>query len=156
MGLNNRYSIGQKNIGSIGLGALIVFIAIVLIAGIAASVLIQTSTKLESQASSTGRDTTAEVSSGLAVYSIEGYAETGSDISKLVVMVRPRAGTDEIDLNNVYIELSDTNKKIILNYTTSFYSESTQGINDVFSTSVFPDDDFPIGMPIIGNVQNLV
>ena len=115
MGFNKSNIFGQKNFGSIGLGALIVFIAIILIAGIGASVLIQTSTRLESQASSTGRDTTAEVSSGLAVYSVEGYAETGFDISKLVIMVRPRAGTEEIDLNNIYIELSDTNKKIILN-----------------------------------------
>ena len=43
----------KKDVGSIGIGAMIVFIAMVLVAGIAASVLIQTSTTLESQAMAT-------------------------------------------------------------------------------------------------------
>jgi flagellin FlaB len=47
----------RKDVGSIGIGAMIVFIAMVLVAGIAASVLIQTSNRLEMQAMKTGQDT---------------------------------------------------------------------------------------------------
>ena len=137
-----------NKIASIGIGALIVFIALVLVAGMAASVIIQTSTKLETQTATTGRETTKEVAAGIAVYSIEGYAASGSDISKLVIMIRPRAGTDSIDISNAYLELSNTNKKIILNYTDSFYSEPS-GLNDIFSANVFPDDDYAFG-----NVSN--
>ena len=133
---------------SIGIGALIVFVALVLIAGMAASVIIQTSTHLESQTMSTGRETTNEVSVGMAVYSIEGYAATNSDISKLAIMVRPRAGTDSIDISSCFIEISDTSKKIILNYSTSYFSKPT-GLNDIFNANVFPDDPYPYG-----NVSN--
>ena len=133
-----RDSILYDRTASIGIGALIVFIALVLVAGIAASVIISTSSTLESQTMATGRQTTDEVAAGFAVYSIEAYAATGSDISKLAILVRPRAGTSSIDLSSTYLELSDTNKKIILNYTNSFYSAPT-GQNDIFGADVFPN-----------------
>ena len=96
----------KKDVGSIGIGAMIVFIAMVLVAGIAASVLIQTSTTLESQAMATGHQTTDEVSSGIAIFDIEGYADTANDgdLSKIAIMVRARAGTDGVDLSQTYIE----------------------------------------------------
>ena len=138
----------RKDVGSIGIGAMIVFIAMVLVAGIAASVLIQTSTRLETQAMATGSETTDEVSSGIAIFDVLGYADSGSDISKLAIGVRPRAGSDGIDLSQVYLELSDTSKKVVLNYTTSYYNDSS-GYDDIFSVSVFPDDPYPYG-----NVSN--
>jgi flagellin FlaB len=134
----------NKDVGSIGIGAMIVFIAMVLVAGIAASVLIQTSTTLETQAMATGQETTDEVASGVDVYGVLGYAATGADISKVVIGIRPRAGSDGIDLSQVYMELSDTSRKVILNYTTSYYSEPT-GQNNIFGASVFPDDDEAFG-----------
>lgn len=144
-----RYSsrvVKYNDFASIGIGGLIIFIAIVLIAGVAASVLVQTSTTLESQASSTGSETTSEVSTGLSVFSIEGYAETGADISKLAIMIRPFAGSEEIDLSHSHLELSDKNKKVILNYSTSYFSKPN-GLDDVFSASVFPDDNWAYEHP---------
>ena len=128
----------KKDIGSIGIGAMIVFIAMVLVAGIAASVLIQTSTKLEIQAMATGHETTDEVSSGIAIYDILGYAATGSDISKLAVMVRSRAGSDGIDLAETYVELANSTIKVILNYSSTYYLKP-DGQDDIFGASVFPD-----------------
>ena len=99
---------------SIGIGAMIVFIAMVLVAGIAASVLIQTSTTLESQAMSTGSETTDEVAGGIAVFDIEGHVAT--DIDGLAITVRPRAGSPDIDLNETIIMLSDGSTKVLLMY----------------------------------------
>ena len=128
----------KKDVGSIGIGAMIVFIAMVLVAGIAASVLIQTSTTLETQAMATGRETTKEVSTGLAVIDILGYAATDSDISKLAILVRSRAGSDGIDLAETYIELANSSIKVILNYTSAYYSKP-DGQDNIFGASVFPD-----------------
>jgi flagellin FlaB len=139
----------KKDVGSIGIGAMIVFIAMVLVAGIAASVLIQTSARLETQAMSTGRETSEEVASGIAVYDVAGFcndSDSGNgvdDLSKLAIGVRARAGSDGIDLSETFIELSDTNTKVVLNYTSAFYAEP-DGQDDIFNkaVAVFPDDDW--------------
>ena len=128
----------KRDVGSIGIGAMIVFIAMVLVAGIAASVLIQTSNTLEAQAMATGSDTTEEVSSGLAVFDILGYAADDADISKIAIMIRARAGSGGIDLGETYLELSDTSNKVVSNYSTSYYSKP-DGQSDIFSANVFPE-----------------
>jgi flagellin FlaB len=104
----------KNDVGSIGIGAMIVFIAMVLVAGIAASVLIQTSTTLETQALATGTETTREVAGGIAVYDIEGHVNT--DIDGLAITVRARAGSPDLDLNETVIVLSDGTKKVLLAY----------------------------------------
>ena len=136
-----KISIFKNKNASIGIGALIVFIAIILVAGVAASVMIQTGTHVELRAYSAGRETTREVASGLAIYSIEAYAAAGSDISKLAIMVRPRAGSTSIDLSHTHIEISDKTTKVILNYTSSNFS-NPDGVDDIFSADVYPDDNF--------------
>ena len=60
-----------------GIGTLIIFIAMILVAAIAASVLISTTGALQNKALSTGKATTAEV--GTSITAIEVYAEDASD-----------------------------------------------------------------------------
>ena len=135
-------SLRKKEEGSIGIGAMIVFIAMVLVAGIAASVLIQTSTRLEAQAMATGAETTNEVSSGVAIFDILGYCATPGtdDISLVAIGVRARAGSDGIDLSQAYVELSDSQTKVVLNYTDTYYVDSGIGEDDVFGKAFFPND----------------
>jgi len=131
----------KKDVGSIGIGAMIVFIAMVLVAGIAASVLIQTSTKLESQAMKTGQETTEEVSTGIAVFDIKGYAPDDGNLDNMTITVRPRAGSADIDLGEVFLELSNTDYKVIMTYTSAGsddWNDSTMGVDDVFGVSCFP------------------
>jgi flagellin FlaB len=106
----------KRDIGSIGIGAMIVFISMVLVAGIAASVLVQTANRLELQAMQTGDETTDEVATGIAIYDIEGHKYPSNDLDYLAILVGPRAGSTEIDLSQTYIEISDTSMKNVLKY----------------------------------------
>jgi len=138
MGKNIWKKLKEKDIGSIGIGAMIVFIAMVLVAGIAASVLIQTSTTLESQALATGQQTTAEVSSGLDVVNIEGYNTSGS-IVRLAIVVRPRAGSADIDLGETVIEISDSDTKnfLVLDDAATSYTDTQFIDGDLFTAANF-------------------
>ena len=105
----------EDDLGDMGIGAMIVFIAMVLVAGIAASVLIQTANRLEIQAMTTGQQTTNEVSTGLAVVNIEGLASHGAMLD-MTVTVKARAGSGDIDLSQTVIELTDGTTKTLLTY----------------------------------------
>jgi len=133
----------EKDVGSIGIGAMIVFIAMVLVAGIAASVLITTSTSLEMQALKTGRETIAEVGSGIKVEGVEGYNSSGA-ITKLAVEIAPRAGSPDIDLSQAIVEISDSTAKYILRYG-SAACDDTDVNGSLFGVSNFGDaDDFDL------------
>jgi len=129
----------RKDVGSIGIGAMIVFISMVLVAGIAASVLIQTSNVLESQAMATGQETTDEISGGLAVYDVTGHV--GTDIDALAITVSTRAGSPGIDLNETVIILSEGATNTLLSYDYAdpadghFNSSVDDGDGDVFGVN---------------------
>jgi flagellin FlaB len=93
---------------------MIIFIAMVLVAGIAASVLIQTSSRLESQAMTTGSDTMEEVAGGMSVEDVSGHVTTDMDL--LAITIRVRAGSPDIDLNHTIIELCDGSTRVLLSY----------------------------------------
>jgi flagellin FlaB len=144
-----------------GIGAMIVFIAMVLVAGIAASVLVQTANRLEMQAMQTGQQTTAEVATGIKVIDIEGQktlrpihynAATGlirgggaldawfndTRLQNMTITVSPRAGSLDIDLSQAVIEISNSSAKCILRY------DDTQ-FNDVIDdTGVFGTASFDL------------
>lgn len=71
----------------VGIETLIVFIAMVLIATVAASVLITTSENLQSRAKTVGTATIREVSAGLAIEDIAGYTNAASNPRNTARMV---------------------------------------------------------------------
>jgi flagellin FlaB len=120
------------NKGAIGIGTLIIFIAMIMVAGIAASVIIQTMNTLEQQALETGTQTLRDVSSGLRVSHVNGYYN-GTTLTQLAIFIRTTSGSDEIDLTNTFIRLSDTNNEVILNYTSNVFNDGVT--NGLFGTA---------------------
>jgi len=126
------------DIGDMGIGAMIVFIAMVLVAGIAASVLIQTANRLEIQAMQTGQETIGEVSTGLAVTAINGYRVVGNaSLDLMTISIQPRSGSFSIDLEQTYIELSDSNTKVVLMYQSTEFHDTPDIDGDFFDTTFY-------------------
>jgi flagellin FlaB len=128
----------EDDLGDMGIGAMIVFIAMVLVAGIAASVLIQTANRLEIQAMQTGQETTEEVSTGIGIEDITGEKGTTA-IEYVGITVSSRSGSKDIDLSNTVIELSDSTNKFLLVYNTTL-GALAPAATGVFGTAAFPAD----------------
>lgn len=121
-----RGRLGCHSHASIGIGSLIIFIAMILVAGITASVLIQTMDSLEQTAIQTGEETIRDISSGIRVTHASGY-NSNSTITQMVVFIELAGASDAIDLTYTYISLSDGTTKVILNYNSSHFSSSVSG-----------------------------
>lgn len=103
----------------------------ILVAGVTASVLIQTMNSLQERAIQTGAETIKDISSGLKVTHVSGYTN-GSKITRLAIVITPITASDGLDLAFGYIFLSDSNKKVVLHYNSSCFSSSIS--NGLFNT----------------------
>ena len=119
-----------------GIGTLIIFIAMVLVAAVAAAVLINTSGFLQQKAMATGKESTEQVASGLMCIGVTGhYDKTLGGIDKLAIYITPNAGSAAIDLNQTKILITDGEKKAVLRYNSNAYADLTTG-GEVTNTSL--------------------
>jgi flagellin FlaB len=144
---NVKRILKEDDLGDMGIGAMIVFIAMVLVAGIAASVLIQTANRLEIQAMKTGQETTNEVATGIGVEDITG-AVTGGTISDIAITVSPRSGSNDVDLSNTVVEISDSTSKYILGYNSTNWAAAPDAAG-VFATAAFPGTNNQFGVIVL-------
>ena len=154
--------------GQVGIGTLIVFIALVLVAAIAAGVLINTAGFLQNQAESTGQESTQQVSNNLNVVSAtSSVSGAGGSADKITVTVQLAPGADPIDMSEARIELlndtlyeasgseSDTlsgsdssllfSDGVSTGDTVLSSDESAQIIIDTTATGTFNEADLPEG-----------
>jgi flagellin FlaB len=118
--------------GQVGIGTLIVFIALVLVAAVAAGVLINTAGDLQSKASDTGDDAQAQVSNQIDVVSATGQ-DTGSDgtIETLTFVVKKSPGSDPINLSAATVQYTSQDTSKTLTYASGGASATAFGTSDV-------------------------
>lgn len=94
----------DANRGQVGIGTLIVFIAMVLVAAIAAGVLIHTAGFLQTQAEDTGEGSADQVTDQLNVITETGEVQNNDEIHELRVGVQPAAGSGDINLAELTVQ----------------------------------------------------
>lgn len=99
-----------------GIGTLIIFIAMILVAAIAAGVLIQTATSLQNKALLTGDRTKGQVSTAASVLLVYGEDGSNNTIEDLFLKMKLVAGSDPIKLNDSLIEFDLNNQSADLTY----------------------------------------
>ncbi len=93
--------------GSIGIGAMIVFIALILVAAVASAVIIQTGEKLQQNAQQTGDDTREEIGGKISIITVWVGDQTdcdgaGTADDKCITLVYElAAGSEPVDETNV-------------------------------------------------------
>jgi flagellin FlaB len=127
---------------------MIVFIAMVLIAGIAAYVILSTGSQLEIKSGETGTQTIKEVSTGLKISTIEGHNTSGL-IDKIVIIITPRAGSPDVDLDGTLIELSNTQQKYVLTYSSAYWVNGKSGLEDLFDADAFSSVSSEFGIIVL-------
>jgi flagellin FlaB len=122
----------------VGVGTLIVFIAMVLVAAVAAAVLINTTGSLQQRAQSTGKEATQEVSSNLKVLNVYGQrandtSPPSGDINEINITATLSAGALPMDLTKLIIRFSDGSSAATFAYNDDYNADWIRGdgTNDV-------------------------
>jgi flagellin FlaB len=132
-----RKTLTNDDEADVGIGTLIVFIAMVLVAAVAASVIMQTAENLQQRAYAVGKQTIRDVSTGLRVIGVTGFTDVNkTKIDYLAIAITPRAGSYDIDLNKtlLYIQL-DNYSVLSLNLSSKANRVTDGGIFDTLNLS---------------------
>jgi len=130
--------------GDIGVGTLIIFIAMVLVAAVAATVLIYATGSLQQKATKTSKEATQQISSNIVVEQVLGDrgASLNQTIGDILIRIKPDVGTTSIDLRQVIVTVMDSNQRYDLNYSnatgTSQYTAIRVRDDDSSFTDVTP------------------
>ncbi len=121
--------------GAVGIGTLIIFIAMVLVAAIAAAVLINVSGILQQKAMKTGKEAISQVSGNLLVSSIIGTTNSGmTNIENFTIFVTAAAGASRTDLSTLVVRVGNN-----FNQSTLTYNRTSAAAGNFFNITEIRD-----------------
>ena len=140
--LRKYFSLKSDVKSETGIGVLIVFIAMVLVAAVAATVLLHTVSVLQLKATEVGTTTINQVSGGIEIKQIIGFDNAtppaAGGVKDLAIFVGPLSGASSVNLANVSISLSINGITSVLVYNHSLFQDISQnGTKNLFSLGVW-------------------
>ena len=131
----------EEERGQVGIGTLIVFIAMVLVAAIAAGVLINTAGFLQSKSQETGQQSSKQVSDRVQEAAAVGNVTTDRTIDIVNVTVTQAPGVGEVDIQNATVSWIDNSGIYQLISTTQNYTAGSGPSCEEFSYVEVKDSD---------------
>ncbi|WP_348613496.1 archaellin/type IV pilin N-terminal domain-containing protein [Halobaculum rarum] len=150
----------EEERGQVGIGTLIVFIAMVLVAAIAAGVLINTAGFLQSKSQETGQQSSKQVSDRLQEVVTVGQV-SGDQVTAVNVTVTQAPGAGEIDLKNATINwVGPSGTETLVHDQASgtdwkFNTTAVKNTDDSTTVLNDPDDRFNINFDLASGPGNL-
>ena len=132
----NTFSSRLRKKAAQGIGTLIIFIALILVAAVAAGVLIQTASSLQSKSLDVGRQTQQKITTDLEVIQAfvwntsDGVIDAGTD--NMTVVVRLGSGSSPVKLDDLLVRYDTPRGSQSLVYNTA-----SNGSGNNFSTSEY-------------------
>ncbi len=116
----------RNEYADVGIGTLIIFIAMVLVAAVAAAVLIQTSGILQQKATTVGKEATSDISSNLKIISIIATVDATNEwATALNFSMEVSAGGNPIDINKTVVKYIDDTHAEFISITGNYSEERT-------------------------------
>jgi len=127
--------------GQVGIGTLIVFIAMVLVAAIAAGVLVNTAGFLQATAEDAGQESVDKVTNRVEVVNQHGVVGTNDRIKTLNLTVRLAAGSSAVDMNSTSIKYLSDDEVVTLTNSSSSQPSPAGTATDFNLTAVEGTDE---------------
>jgi len=148
--MSEEYQTVERNReeGSIGIGAMIVFIALILVAAVASTIIIKTAEELQQNAEATSDDTRKEISGKISILQVLVNSSGTTDVNSLVITAKVASGSTDVLVNNVEWLLTCGDDTVYGVVSGNLGTESSWG--EAIGTAATPSHPDPNAMQLDG------